>query len=226
MSKELYMASVLSVAFHVVVLAVCPRTVSNQYAGEGKVQDIVVCGVLRICPVPVDAVEPVLRDEPLVSKEVIDFDPVEESGEMPVVSEPDIDEQAEPETEDQLRDPVLAQESLEEEVGEEEMTAGQEADVRTQYLMSVARKLQQEKKYPVLAFRRGIEGVVHLGFTIMADGTVCFVDVSGAERKSVLYKEVVDLAERVSPLDPIPEGLALSKMRLSVPIVFKIEDRF
>ncbi len=209
MSKSMSAACLLSASLHAAVLLACPIMLSAQRGEQGTTPAIVVHGIVQLSPVPVELEAPPVKEEPPVEESVVATEPEEKI-------EKKIPEAA----------PVLVPPEQEKDIGGEKISAGREADLRTRYLMSVMRRLEQKKRYPVLAYRRGIEGIVTVDLTIMADGTVRSVKVVRTSSESILDREVVALARRVSPLGPIPEQLGLKEIRLSVPVEFRIEDRF
>jgi len=106
--------------------------------------------------------------------------------------------------------------------GAAEVTAGAGADSRTVYLASVATRLHAAKRYPPDARRFGVEGTAVVAFTIAADGRASDIRVESASGDADLDGESVATVARASPFAPLPPELGADRLRVSVPVAFRI----
>ncbi len=85
------------------------------------------------------------------------------------------------------------------------------------YRSLVLRKLQENRKYPPFARRKGIEGVARVGFHINKEGLAEDIMLIKSTGQKVLDDEVFSMIKRASPF-PKPE----SKILMDVEIIFKL----
>lgn len=87
---------------------------------------------------------------------------------------------------------------------------------RHEYLRRLMAHIESHKKYPRVARRRGIEGVVVASFDILAGGTVAGVSVEQGHR---VLRKAVD--EAIAAAQPMPAPPA--ELPLPLPISFKVQ---
>lgn len=88
----------------------------------------------------------------------------------------------------------------------------------------VRNKIEQEKVYPMVARRMGINGDVYIGFTILPDGSVSDIEIlSGIKVHKLLKRAAVATIERAAPYLPVP-ALLIKKngIRIKLKIAYKL----
>ena len=90
------------------------------------------------------------------------------------------------------------------------------------YLRTVRRQLEQVKRYPLLARRRGAEGTATLAIDIGRDGRPAAVHVSASSGSELLDGEATDMVERAAPFAPLPAELDAATLRVVVPVSFDL----
>lgn len=87
----------------------------------------------------------------------------------------------------------------------------------------IKQKIQQSRKYPADARQKGIEGAVEMAFTIMKQGALKNVDITGASGYMPLDEEAVATIKRASPFPEIPAGFGGQELTMKVKLIFDIE---
>ncbi len=103
--------------------------------------------------------------------------------------------------------------------------AEQEEDAIQSYLSFVFQSLENHKRYPEAAERRGLSGQVVLRFTVRQDGEVLnpeIVKVTGHDSFGDAAKRAL---ERVGQLPPFPSDIRRHELLVEVPITYQIEGR-
>ncbi len=93
---------------------------------------------------------------------------------------------------------------------------------KANYYQLILKKLEQLKKYPSRARRRGEQGTVRLTFSLNQDGSLYSHEITKSSGSRALDREVEQLIVRASPFPPIPEIMGTGKLELSVPISFTL----
>ncbi len=96
--------------------------------------------------------------------------------------------------------------------------------VQKDYERSLLRWVGQHQKYPVKAYRRGIEGEGRLVIVINRDGEVSSVEMAESTGKRILDRESINTVKRASPLPKMPEKLAGDSFEFSFPIEYTLEE--
>jgi len=91
------------------------------------------------------------------------------------------------------------------------------AFLKTKYRDTVREIIAANKKYPVRARRRGIQGSVTVAFSVYTDGVVSNTSVEGSSGFDILDKTALQILAESSPLPAPPE-----QMDFTVPISFKL----
>lgn len=100
------------------------------------------------------------------------------------------------------------------------LSADSLAIIKAAYLEKLKKKLNENKNYPPAAKRRGLEGVVHLKFKIMADGTIINETVSQKSQFAILDRSALETVKNITKHKPIPKELEMESMELEVPFFF------
>ncbi len=79
--------------------------------------------------------------------------------------------------------------------------------LKQQYLALVMQQIEQHKRYPKAARRRGIEGMVQVSFIIQSDGSVQNIQLQHGA--TVLQKAVRKAVSKASPFPAPPSALSL-----------------
>ena len=227
MSRELYIAFCFSVAVHAAVVGVCPSPQAEAAGQEGDKQDIVVLGVISLsAPIPpeVSVAEPLPGKKEVIEEKIIEPDPLPSDELTLVTQEPQEDESPEPPSQPKESAPEIPVIDREMASGRQQLTRGQLQDIRSQYLREVMRKLEEAKRYPPQAYRRGLEGTAEVVFTISHEGNVDVALIRKSSGYNSLDTAARDMVTRASPFDPIPEELELSTVEILAPVAFRIEE--
>jgi len=92
-----------------------------------------------------------------------------------------------------------------------------------EYTVKVKAKIERNKKYPQVARRKEIEGVVRVQFCISNDGRLKNVEIAASSGCKILDDEAVMSVKKASPFLCIPEGLKREELSLRVNIAFRLE---
>ena len=87
------------------------------------------------------------------------------------------------------------------------------------YFTKIKELINQNKYYPRMAIKRGIEGMVKIKFTISKDGELLSFKI--IEGKSIFRKSIQNAVQESFPLKP-PRGLLLKNTTLSLKITYKL----
>lgn len=97
----------------------------------------------------------------------------------------------------------------------------QEAMLRYQDM--VKQRIEEARRYPSWAKRRGIEGEVCIKFAILSNGLSQDIRIIRSSGSKVLDDEAVDTIGRASPFPPVPEEIDSSLIWMEVSIVFTLK---
>ncbi len=106
--------------------------------------------------------------------------------------------------------------------GARRVRSGQIADARSAYLARIQERIHASKYYPPRARRRFWQGTVELRFVVRRDGRVEEVLVSRSSGYRDLDDGAVRTLERAAPFEPIPAELPEGRLRISLPIVYRV----
>ncbi|OGX45495.1 MAG: hypothetical protein A3G38_03780 [Omnitrophica WOR_2 bacterium RIFCSPLOWO2_12_FULL_51_8] len=100
---------------------------------------------------------------------------------------------------------------------------GPQEEAALRYQDMVKRKIQEQKKYPAWAEKRGIEGASRLVFTVLADGTAKGISIIYSSGSFTLDDEAIATVKRASPFNPIPAQINRTKLTMEITIAFRLE---
>lgn len=104
-------------------------------------------------------------------------------------------------------------------------SAARKHNVFEGYLALIRTLLEEHKEYPLWARRNNREGTVGLHFVICRDGKVEDLRVVKSSGFSLLDEAAERVVRRISKFPSIPNELAMNRLSLDVPLVFKLVNR-
>jgi len=118
-----------------------------------------------------------------------------------------------------VKEPVKKLETVEEKI--EVVKPAEQAMLRYQDM--VKQRIEEVRRYPSWAKRRGIEGEVCIKFAILSKGLTQDIRIIHSSGSKVLDEEAVDTIRRASPFPPVPEEIDSSLIWMEVSIVFTLK---
>ena len=94
--------------------------------------------------------------------------------------------------------------------------------LRADYFAQLQAWLDQYRRYPRWAQRRGQEGTTLLYFAIDRDGNVLDYRIERSSVHSILDREADAVQERAKPLPPMPPQVRQARLELLLPIQFSL----
>lgn len=91
--------------------------------------------------------------------------------------------------------------------------------IRQNYLSRLMSHLEAHKFYPAAARRRGMEGTVHVSFTVMANGEIRQLQLAGGHK--MLHQAAAETMQRSLPL-PLPPREVATPLTLSYGMSFAL----
>lgn len=98
--------------------------------------------------------------------------------------------------------------------------AGSSPDLTPDWRARLAAHLERHRRYPASARASGVEGVVHLSFTIDASGRVVAHGVARSSGSPALDQAAIEMIRRASPLPPPPGAGA--NVSITAPVNFRL----
>lgn len=89
----------------------------------------------------------------------------------------------------------------------------------------IKQKIESARVYPSEARERKIEGIVHIRFTLLADGRVSQVKVVQSSGRSILDESAVTTIHNAGPFPPIPEHFHTDSLILTTSLVYTLEKQ-
>jgi len=118
-----------------------------------------------------------------------------------------------------VKEPVKKLDTVEEKI--EVVKPAEQAMLRYQDM--VKQRIEEVRRYPSWAKRRGIEGEVCIKFAILSKGLSQDIRITRSSGSKVLDEEAVDTIWRASPFPPVPEEIDSSLIWMEVSIVFTLK---
>ena len=91
------------------------------------------------------------------------------------------------------------------------------------YQQLIKEKIEENKRYPLFARNRGIEGLVWLKFIILRNGHVRDIKVVKSSPHQVLDRAAVESIKKANPFPPFPEGLKESSLIINICLRFELK---
>ncbi|MEA2100491.1 MAG: TonB family protein [Campylobacterota bacterium] len=95
-----------------------------------------------------------------------------------------------------------------------------DAGIKEQFIANLYSILEQRKKYPKMAKRRNLEGVVKVNFTLKKDGKIENIFIDKSCGHSILDKSAFKLIASIGVYKAIPDVVSIKAMQLSIPIKY------
>ena len=164
--------------------------------------------------------QPKPKPEPIKPKPEPTPEPVKEAPKEPVVEPP----KPKAAQVGQAQPSAAKQTSLAKSTGiGDSETAGGNEGVRDDYTAKIMALLQQHKRYPRAARRRGYEGSALLVFTLLPNGEVRDYALRKQTGYEVLDEATLAMLMKAGPFPRFPENLTEPWIRFQVPVSFKLK---
>lgn len=95
-------------------------------------------------------------------------------------------------------------------------------NIESEYLSKVRYRIEKNKTYPKIAKRLNQTGKVHVTFLILKDGKIKHCKIHKKSSFESLDKAAIEIFDKISKFEPIPEELNKSAWEITVPIVYQI----
>jgi protein TonB len=89
------------------------------------------------------------------------------------------------------------------------------------YVQSLRQRIQAHLRYPWLAARRGLQGVVELEVRLSTEGRLAGVDVIGGVAAGLLREAALRAVRDATPF-PLPAGVDGRPLTVRLPVVFEL----
>ena len=142
---------------------------------------------------------------------------IKELAEVPKQSEPEAEPQDKPQPEE-----VVIEEPPQEPLQEKVELADSVQEAMLRYQDMVKQRIEEMRRYPYWAMRRGVEGTVYMSFTVLANGLSRDIKIARSSGHAVLDNEAAATIKRANPFPPIPKEISNSSVGMEVSIVFKL----
>ncbi|ACX96975.1 TonB family protein [Halothiobacillus neapolitanus] len=94
--------------------------------------------------------------------------------------------------------------------------------IRLQYQSALAEAIEREKFYPSLARRLNQQGLIRVGFTVLADGRITNIHLVEPSAATALNQGAIEAIKRVGQFKPIPPALGIQSMDLNISLIYKL----
>jgi protein TonB len=91
-----------------------------------------------------------------------------------------------------------------------------------EYFERLRRYLAQYKQYPDAALRQKRQGTVTVEFVLARDGTVLSARIDASSGHEILDRATLEMMRRASPVPPLPERYSGDRIKIAMPIDYKI----
>ncbi|MDL1955866.1 MAG: energy transducer TonB [Candidatus Desulfofervidus auxilii] len=92
------------------------------------------------------------------------------------------------------------------------------------YQQLIKQKIEENKRYPLLARNKGIEGKVWVKFEILKDGKVKDIKVVKSSHHQILDKAAIESIKKANPFPPFPEELKESSLIINICLRFELKN--
>lgn len=91
------------------------------------------------------------------------------------------------------------------------------------YQQLIKQKIEENKRYPLLARNKGIEGKVWIKFEILKNGNVKDIKIVKSSHHQILDKAAIESIKKANPFPPFPEGLKESSLIINICLRFQLK---
>lgn len=102
------------------------------------------------------------------------------------------------------------------------LTSRARENLAMQYQSALAEAIEREKFYPSLARRLNQEGIIRVGFTVLADGHITNIHLLEPSAATALNQGAIEAIKRVGQFKPIPPALGMQSMDLTIGLIYKL----
>ena len=99
------------------------------------------------------------------------------------------------------------------------------ASALERFLAVVRKKIEANKKYPVVARNAGVEGDTTVRIVILRSGELKSVRIDTSSGYEILDKAALESVRRAAPFPPIPKATNMNKIDISIKLVFRLSGR-
>ena len=117
---------------------------------------------------------------------------------------------------------VVVEEPIKEPVMEDIKVIDPKQEAMLRYQDMVKQRIEEVRRYPSWAKRQGIEGVVHVSFTVLSNGVGQNVKIVRSSGSRILDEEAEATIERATPFPSVPKEINDSSVQVEVSIVFAL----
>lgn len=94
-------------------------------------------------------------------------------------------------------------------------------DVLKSFAMSVRRRIESKKEYPIAAQTAELEGRTEVRMTILKDGRLEKVEIAESSGYEILDRAALQSVRNAAPFPPIPKATKRDKIEMGITLVFK-----
>lgn len=102
------------------------------------------------------------------------------------------------------------------------LTSSEHDNLMMRYQSALAEAIEREKFYPSLARRLNQEGIIRVGFTVLADGSITNIHLVEPSAATALNRGAIEAIKRVGQFKPIPPALNMQSMELNISLIYKL----
>lgn len=95
-------------------------------------------------------------------------------------------------------------------------------EAKNEYLAHIRQAIDERKIYPKNAKKLGQSGTVEVTFTVLSDGTINAISLSGSSGFILLDNAALQILTQLAKVKPIPKELAKSSWEITIPIEYAI----
>lgn len=118
---------------------------------------------------------------------------------------------------------ISVKQMFQERIEEKSDVTNTDKDAMLRYQFIVKQRIEESRRYPLWAKKRGIEGITALYFTVLAIGTAQDVRIVRSSGSSILDEEAVATVTRAQPFPDLPKEISGLSVDMEVAIVFSLD---
>lgn len=101
-------------------------------------------------------------------------------------------------------------------------SAAETKEAKNEYLAYIRQAIDERKIYPRNAKKLGQSGTVEVTFTVLSDGIITAISLSGSSGFTLLDNAALQILTQLAKVKPIPKELAKSSWEITIPIEYAI----